>query len=389
TAYGWLLLGKVAALAALGCFGARHRARTIPALDAGQRGAFRRLAAGEVAVMAAAMGLAVALSRTTPPVPEDPGEVTLARSVLNFPVPPEPNLWRLISQIYPDAAFAIGCLAALGLYLAGVQNLRRRGDHWPIGRTTAWVLGVGLIGFVQLSGLMSYGMTMLSVHMVQHLVLMLVSPVLLVFGGPVTLTLRVLAPAPRRELGLRERLLALMHSWPVRVLTHPLVALALFVSGPFIVYFSGLFEAAMGDHHGHTLMSLYFLLTGYLFYEVLLGIDPLPKRPRYLARVGLQIAAIVFHAVFGLALMESGRLIAGDYYRLLASDIEWLPELLADQRLAGSITWAFSALPGLAVIVVLLLQWSRSDEREARRFDRREGDAEAQRQEYAEVQRQA
>lgn len=383
TAYGWLLLGKVAALAILGYLGAQHRARTLPALDTGRRGAFRRLAAGEVVVMAGAVGLAVALSRTPPPVPEDPGQISVARSILNYPVPAEPTLWRLITDVYPDATFGIGCLVALLLYGAGVHKLRRRGDHWPAGRTAAWVLGVGLIAFVQLSGLMTYGMTMLSVHMVQHLVLMMICPVLLVLGGPLTLALRAMTPAPRGEVGLRERLLTITRSRPVRLLTHPLVALALFVTGPFMVYFTGLFEVAMRDHYGHTLMSLHFLLTGYLFYEVILGIDPLPKRPPYFARVGLQFAAVVFHAVFGVALMESTRLIGGDYYRQLAADIEWLPDVVADQRLAGAITWGFSEIPGLIVIGVLLYQWSRSDERESNRFDRREGvSAEEQRRAY-------
>lgn len=382
TAYGWLLLGKVAALITLGYFGARHRARTLPAVNAGRRGAFRRLAAGEVLVMAAALGLAVALSRTPPPVPDDPGLLSAARALLGYPIPPEPSPWRLISQVYPDALFALGCLAAVLLYLGGLHRLRRRGDRWPPGRTVAWLTGVGLVAFVQLSGLMTYGMTMLSVHMVQHLILMMVCPIFLVLGGPVTLALRALAPAPRGERGLREWLLLITHSRVVRFVTHPLVALALFVSGPFIVYFTGLFEAAMRDHTGHTLMSLHFLITGYIFYEVLLGIDPLPKRPHYLARMGLQFAALVFHALFGLALMESARLIAGSYYRVLATDIAWLPDLLETQRLAGSITWGFSELPGLIVLGVLLFQWSRSDEREARRFDRREADAEAKRAAY-------
>lgn len=382
TAYGWLLLGKVAALITLGYFGARHRARTLPAVNAGRRGAFRRLAAGEVLVMAAALGLAVALSRTPPPVPDDPGLLSAARALLGYPIPPEPSPWRLISQVYPDALFALGCLAAVLLYLGGLHRLRRRGDRWPPGRTVAWLTGVGLVAFVQLSGLMTYGMTMLSVHMVQHLILMMVCPIFLVLGGPVTLALRALAPAPRGERGLREWLLLITHSRVVRFVTHPLVALALFVSGPFIVYFTGLFEAAMRDHTGHTLMSLHFLITGYIFYEVLLGIDPLPRRPHYLARMGLQFAALVFHALFGLALMESARLIAGSYYRVLATDIAWLPDLLETQRLAGSITWGFSELPGLIVLGVLLFQWSRSDEREARRFDRREADAEAKRAAY-------
>ena len=384
TSYGWLLLGKVAALVGLGVFGSRHRGRTLPALAAGRRGAFRRLAAGEVAVMGAAIGLAVALSRTEPPVADDPGRISMARSLLGFPIPPEPTFARFITQWYPDATFALGCLAAVLLYIAGLRRLRHRGDRWPVGRTVAWMSGVGLIAFVQTSGLMTYGMTMLSVHMTQHLILMMVCPVLLVLGAPVTLALRAITPAPRGERGPREWLLVATQSRGVRVLTNPLVALVLFVSGPFVVYFTGLFEAAMRDHNGHTLMSLHFLLTGYLFYEVLVGIDPLPKRPPYLARIGLQFAAIVFHTLFGLALMESARLIAADYYRTLAVDIAWLPDTLTDQRLAGQISWGASELPGLAILILLLYQWSRSDEREARRFDRREGRAEAERTAYNE-----
>jgi putative copper resistance protein D len=384
TSYGWLLLGKVAALVALGLFGSRHRGRTLPALAAGRRGAFRRLAAGEVAVMGAAIGLAVALSRTEPPVADDPGRISMARSLLGFPIPPEPTFARLINQWYPDATFALGCLAAVLLYIAGLRRLRHRGDRWPVGRTVAWMSGVGLVAFVQTSGLMTYGMTMLSVHMTQHLILMMVCPVLLVLGAPVTLALRSITPAPRGEHGPREWLLVATQSRVVRVLTNPLVALILFVSGPFVVYFTGLFEVAMRDHNGHTLMSLHFLLTGYLFYEVLVGIDPLPNRPPYLARIGLQFAAIVFHTLFGLALMESARLIAADYYRTLAADIAWLPDTLADQRLAGQISWGASELPGLAILILLLYQWSRSDEREARRFDRREGRAEAERAAYNE-----
>lgn len=382
TGYGRLLLGKVAALVALGWFGSRHRSRTLPALEAGRRGAFRRLAAGESLVMAAALGLAVALSRTPPPVPDDPVRSSAARALLGYPIPPEPTLWNLISQVYPDAAFGLGCLAATLLYLAGVRRLRQRGDHWPVMRTVSWLAGVGLMAFVQLSGLMTYGMTMMSVHMVQHLVLMMVCPIFLVLGGGITLALRALPPAPRGERGLREWLLVALHSPVTRILTNPLVALALFVSGPFMVYFTGLFETAMRNHTGHTLMSLHFLLTGYLFYQVLLGIDPLPKRPPYLARIGLQFTAVVFHALFGLALMESTQLIAARFYRVLALDIPWLPDLVETQRLAGAITWGFSEVPGLAVMIVLIYQWSKSDEREARRFDRREADAERKLADY-------
>ena len=380
--YGVLVLGKITALIALGWFGTMHRRRTLRELDAGRPHAFRRLAAGEIVVMAAALALGVALSRTAPPVSDDLPPASFVRELLGYPIPPEPSPMRLLTEIYPDALFALGCLAAMLLYLAGVWRLRRRGDRWPVGRTVAWLLGVGSVALVQLSGLMTYGMTMLSVHMGQHITLMMISPVLLVLGGPVTLALRATTPARRGETGPREWILAATQSRVVRVLTHPLVALAIFVSGPFLVYFTGVFEYAMRNHTAHLVMSVHFLLAGYLFYEVLIGIDPLPKRPPYVARLGMQLLAVAIHAFFGLALMESARLIAGEYYRQLGTEISWLPDPLPDQILAGQLTWGFAELPGLLVLGVLFVQWYRSDEREARRFDRREGDAEAERVAY-------
>jgi cytochrome c oxidase assembly factor CtaG/putative copper export protein len=380
--YGVLVLGKIAALVALGWFGTMHRRRTLRELDAGKPHAFRRLAAGEVVVMAAALALGVALSRTSPPASDGLPPASFVRELLGYPIPPEPSPLRLLTQTYPDALFALGCLAAVLLYVAGVWRLRRRGDRWPAGRTVAWLLGVGSVALVQLSGLMTYGMTMLSVHMGQHITLMMISPVLLVLGGPVTLALRATTPARRAEIGPREWILAATQSRVVRVLTHPLVALAIFVSGPFLVYFTGLFEYAMRNHTAHLVMSLHFLLAGYLFYEVLIGIDPLPKRPPYIARLGMQLLAVAIHAFFGLALMESARLIAAEYYRQLGTEISWLPDPLPDQILAGQLTWGFAELPGLLVLGVLFVQWYRSDEREARRFDRREGEVEAERLAY-------
>lgn len=384
SAYGLIILAKVAALVALGFFGQTHRRRTLPRLESGRSGAFRRLAGGEVVVMAVAMGLAVALSRTEPPAAtaHDMTSMTPVRVLIGFPKPPEITAGRLFTEIYPDALFALGCLAAVLLYLGGVWRLHRRGDRWPVARTLAWLAGVATVAFVGLSGMMTYGMTMLSVHMVQHMTLMMVSPVLLVLGGPITLALRAIKPARRGDTGPREMIVAAVNSSVARVLTHPIVALALFASGSFAVYFTGLFETAMREHSGHMLMSAHFLLVGYLFFEMLIGIDPLPKRPPFPARFGLQLLAMAFHAFFGLALMESSRLIAGDYYRELSTEITWLPNALDDQVLAGQITWGFGELPGLVVIGVLFVQWYRSDEREANRFDRREGKDEAERTAY-------
>jgi putative copper resistance protein D len=371
TAYGRLVLAKVAALAVLVWAGSRHRRHTLAALDAGRPGAFARLAAGEVVVMAATMGLAVALSRTPPPIPDPVPDVSLVRSLLGFPVPPPPTPLRLLTETYPDAFFALACLAMTMLYLAGVRRLRRRGDAWPVGRTVAWLAGTATLAGVTLSGLMTYGMTMLSVHMSQHMVLAMAVPALLVLGAPMTLALRAIPPARRGERGPREALLAVLASRPVRVVTHPVVALLVFVTAAPMVYFSGLFELAMEQHTGHTLMSLHFLLGGYLFYEVVIGVDPLPSRPHPLVRVVMVLAAAGFHAFFGVGLLQASNLVAGDWYRTLGTEIAWLPDPLADQQVAAQITWGFGELPALLVLIVVVVQWSRSDEREARRRDRR------------------
>jgi cytochrome c oxidase assembly factor CtaG/putative copper export protein len=376
TAYGRILLLKVVALAVLVWAGSRHRTGTLVDLDAGRPRAFARLAVGEIVVMATAIGLAVGLARTPPPIPEEVPDASRVREVLGFAPPPAPTPTSYLTEIYPDGLFSLLTLAMVVLYLAGVVRLRRRGDRWPVGRTIAWLSGTAVLAFVTLSGVMTYGMLVMSVHMVQHMVLAMVVPVLLVLGAPVTLALRATPPARRGHVGPRERILGVVNSRMVRLLTHPIVAFAIFVTAAPMVYFSGLFEYAMFNHTGHMLMSLHFLLGGYLFYEVVIGTDPLPKRPVYPIRVVMVLAAAGFHAFFGVGLMMSARLVAGDYYRLLGGEIAWLPDTLADQRLAGGITWGFGEIPALFVLIVLLVQWSRSDEREARRRDRKTVDPE-------------
>ena len=121
-----------------------------------------------------------------------------------------------------------------GLYLVGVRTLHRRGDRWPVGRTVAFVgFGMGSFYVATSSGLAAYDTTLLSVHMVQHMVLSMVVPLSLALGAPVTLALRTLPRAPRR------RLLVVLHSRVAKVLSFPLLTFALYVVTPWALYFSG------------------------------------------------------------------------------------------------------------------------------------------------------
>ena len=105
---------------------------------------------------------------------------------------------------------------------------------------------------------------MFSVHMATHMLLSMVAPVLFVLGAPVTLGLRALPVAGRGSPpGPREWLLALVRSPVAKVLTHPVVALVLFVGSFYALYFSGLFDTALNYHWAHLLMNAHFLLAGY------------------------------------------------------------------------------------------------------------------------------
>jgi putative copper resistance protein D len=255
-----------------------------------------------------------------------------------------------------------------GLYLVGVAVLRRRGDAWPLGRTLAFVVGgMGLFFFATSSGLARYDTTLISVHMVQHMVLSMAVPLSLALGAPVTLALRTLRPAPRRLL------LGILHSGVARVLSFPLLTFALYVISPWALYFSGWYDASLASPFVHEMMHVHLVTVGALFFWPLMGIDPLPGRVGYPFRMLLTALTLPFHAFLGVTLMGQTTLLGESHYRALREGpmASWLPDPLDDQHLAGGILWASGDLIGLVFFAVLFVQWVRSSAREAAREDRR------------------
>lgn len=373
--YGLLILLKVAALSALGALGFAHRRSSVPAAARGEPRALLRLGGVETLLMLATIGLAVALGRSAPP---DTGAGPPSRTavVLGYDLDGPPTLARLALDWRFNLLFGSAAVAMAVVYLLGVRRLRRRGDAWPVGRTIGWLTGCAALLLATSSGIGKYGPAMFSVHMAEHMILSMLVPILLVLGAPVTLALRALPPAGRKgPPGPREWLLAAVHSPVARWLTHPLIALPLFVGGYYALYLSGLFAAALPEHWAHVVMNVHFLLVGCLFFWPLIGIDPAPRRLPPPARLGVVFASVPFHAFFGLALMSANTVIGGEFYRSLG--LAW-HDPLRDQQLGGGLAWASGELPLLLVIIVLLVQWSRQDERSARRDDRRadaDGDA--------------
>ncbi|MYS41767.1 cytochrome c oxidase assembly protein, partial [Streptomyces sp. SID5998] len=202
-----------------------------------------------------------------------------------------------------DPFFLVACLLGLALYGWGVVRLRRRGDSWPVGRTVAYVVGVLTVLLTMCTGLNDYGMVMFSVHMVQHMVISMLSPILILLGAPVTLALRALPVAGRGRKGPRELLLALLHSRYMRIVTHPAFTIPMFIASLYALYFTPLFDFLMGSRAGHIAMMVHFLAVGVAFFWPIMGVDPGPHRPGYLMRMLELFAGMPFHAFFGIALM--------------------------------------------------------------------------------------
>jgi cytochrome c oxidase assembly factor CtaG len=253
-----------------------------------------------------------------------------------------------------------------GLYLYAVWRLHDRGDHWPIGRTLAFVVGgMGSFFFATSSGLATYDTTLLSVHMVQHMILSMAVPVFCALGAPVTLALRTL---PRRPRGW---VLAVLHSRVGRVLSFPPLTFTLFVLSPWALYFTGWYDATLRSDVLHELMHVHLVVVGMLFFTPLVGVDPVPGRVGYPFRLLLLFLTLPFHAFLGVTIMGQTDLIGHGWYPSLHASMPWLPDPAADQHLAGGILWGSGDLVGISVFSVLFVQWVRSSMAEARREDRR------------------
>jgi len=288
---------------------------------------------------------------------------------LGYKLAHPPSMLRLLTFWRFDTFIGAGALVLAALYVAGVVRLRRRGDDWSPGRTAAWLIGCLALVFVTGSGVRAYGSAMFSIHMVEHMALNMFIPVFLVLGTPITLALRAVpAAGPDHPPGPREWLVRLLHSPVTRFIAHPVTAFVLFVGSLYAVYFTPLFDTLARYHWGHEFMSVHFLITGYLFYWGIIGVDAGPRRLPFIGRLGLLFAVMPFHAFFGIATMTTTSAIGGTFYRDV--NLPWLSSIISDQHLGGAIAWGSSELPVLIAVIALVAQWAQQDRRTAARSDR-------------------
>ena len=329
----------------------------------------KHLVSFELVILLFIVGIGSVLNRFTP-IEDAPQSFDKVREIVGISMPQEPNLSRVFFE-YEANGLILGILIFVtALYIRGVVALSRRGVKWPMGRTISFAIGISLLDYATSGGLGLYAHFSFQYHMIAHMTLSMIAPIAIILSAPITLALRTLPIGrTKEERGLRGLLIRALHSKPTAIWTHPLVALAIFDGSLFALYFTPLFGNLMSSHFGHMAMDLHFIAAGLLFFHVIVGIDPNPRRVHHLVRVVLLLGAMSIHAFFSVALMSANQLIDGGYYALL--DRPWATDLLSDQKVGAAIGWAMGEVPIVIALIATFIQWMRSDAREASRADKR------------------
>lgn len=360
---GLFLAARASVLAAVGVillvgWVQRHRLRDATIV--------RMLAGGSI-LGGALLGLTMAMERVPPP--QYFTSNTIMTVFFGFELTEGPDFGTLASTWRPNILFVTIAILAVTVYLLAVRRLRLRGDHWPAGRSVAWVGGWVTVAVATSSGLGVYSGSDFGIHMIVHMALNMLAPVLLVMGGVVTLLLRATTPhRPDEPAGPHEWITAVLH-WPaLKILYNPIVVFLLYVGSYYALYLTGLFEQIIRFHWAHQAMNIHFLIVGYLFYSLIIGVDRPPRPLPPIGKLAFVLAAMPFHAFFGVILMMASTPIAENFYRTI--DAPWGPDLMLAQYIGGGVAWAGGELPLIIVIVALGVQWARQDQREASRNDR-------------------
>jgi putative copper resistance protein D len=366
--YGVLIVLKLLLMMILIGFGARHRKNLVVRGEASRS---YSLLINEILVMVITVAIGAWLSTTQPPV-----NPTVANSVVDpvvnitgIAMPQEPTLWRIFSAYVPDGTFLGLLLLATALYIRGVVTLARRGDKWPVGRTIAFAMGISFADFATSGGIGVYSHFAFSYHMIAHMTLGMIAPIGFVLSAPITLALRAL-PAGRTDLerGVRGSLISAIHSRYSIFITNPVTALIIFDGSLFALYLTPLFGSLMRSHSGHLLMDIHFVLAGYLFFYVIIGVDVNPRKIPHIVRIIVLFSAMSIHAFFSITLLSTSSLVDGGYFALLHRP--WNVNLLTDQHTGGAVGWAMGEIPILLALVATFIQWMREDKRETKRIDR-------------------
>jgi putative membrane protein len=261
-----------------------------------------------------------------------------------------------------DPLVVVGLGLGLWWYVRALLRLRRRGSSWPASRSWSFFGGLGVVGFALLSPLDTYSDLLLSVHMVQHLLLTMVAPPLLLLGAPINLALRTASPPRRAALAARLR------GRTVRVLGNPLLGWTLFAATLWATHLPAFYDATLQHVGLHAAEHVAYMTTALLFWRPLVGSDPGPalSHPARILAMFLLMPQMTF---LGLAIYSSNQPLFSPY---IATSVRFGTSAVGDQHLAGAIMWTSGMLFMVPAMAFVLIDWMRKDEREAARFDARQ-----------------
>lgn len=260
----------------------------------------------------------------------------------------------------PTLAIAV----ALGWWWWAVRRVNRAHPATPVPRrrTVAFVGAQVALAFALLSGIDRYDTMLFSVHMVQHVLLMLVAAPLIALSAPITLLLRLSSHTTRRRW-----ILPILHSRLVRVLSFPVVGWILFAAVMWIAHFSPLFNAALEDPLVHDFEHLLFIAVALLFWWPAVALDPAPWRMGHPVRVVHLFMEMTQNTFLAVVILNVTSVMYVHYATVVRA---WGPSPIDDQRLAAGIMWIAGDLVFIAAIMAVVVGWVRFDAKDVKRVDR-------------------
>jgi len=271
-------------------------------------------------------------------------------------ISPPVDIHTLLTGWQTDYLSIVSLVIEIGIcgwYVWSARRLARRGRQWSGWRTASFVAGIALIVVAVQSGLAAYDDQVFQMHVIQHLLLMNFAPILLALGAPVTLALQA-SSRPRQQT-----LLKVLHHPVVEAVTNP-IFVAIVAYGTMLVYFLSPFYNFSLEHPLiHDLTHLHFLISGCLFWWLVVGIDPSRWRLSHPAKLGFLAAGIPVTAILGVALTGAQVSIAPHFHTV------------GDTRAGGSTLWIVGEIVTVVAIGIVLYKWMQYEEREAIRADRR------------------
>ncbi|MFJ9314234.1 cytochrome c oxidase assembly protein [Pimelobacter simplex] len=355
SAYGALLAAKVVVLTVVGALGFWQRTRILRRIGEGGSGAFAMLVAVEVVLLLVGAGAGVALARTGIPGPTEDPSLDAAQVLLGRSLPPALGPGEWLTQWRPDLLWLPLATMVCVVYVGGVLKLRARGERWPAPRAVLWASGWFLVAWATAGAPGVYGPVIFSMHVVQHVTLAVIAPIMLVMAAPVTLALRAIEPRTDGSNGPREWIAEMLRSFVVVVASTPVVAAGVFIASFPLLYFTGVLRLSMESHTVHQLVAVQFLFVGLFFVGGLIGQDPHLHRTALHARLVLLVAALGLHGWFSATLLATDEVLAADWFGALQRP--WGATLAEDQEIGALLGWVLGELPLVILAGFLVVQW--------------------------------